>query len=1769
MNLNRESHVNQVAVRARLFDQAEFEVKIRNPLRRVPKVVPYEAGAIDRDNDMLVQEGTIWERPAGSRFITKLGRELAAGLRSIPSASRLVDGNGKEIDYKPGDRSMGARGRERRLAGRGQRRLRRADRRLARADRQEARASEIENLDELIGRIDAAASEGSRERLLAAEAARGDESMDEDYRSFWDALIEGWTGVNQQHNRGSGPTAEIVRALKATRKLEGERRQAGDAAGNAPDRDRESEFDEIGLPDGVDLEEHERRMREEPEYREAFIESLIAGEMDVPGQEEAAEEATEDVAEAVEDLVPEADAPDAIDPEEARRRAAEFGPDDLPETPESQGGGPPDPEADLPDDAPQRPRMRPEAREYLLTQADSDAIHAIIRDEDDGFLAAGLRIDNMDAETRAEWRELASWESRRRTVAGMSDEELEQDLETIRGWAENEPGREQWLAFLTAERDRRAIDADAAPEGRGYEFTGQDPNNPWENFNEEGNGRRHEIIRNLSPEERAQIVNRAAAHREDRPDGTDAVVGWPEAAGPEPDEEGLFVAAAYAEEFQRYNNFVGEGDLAARLRRDGAGGVAPATPGDTDPREDTRIEIDLERDDAFGRWQELQEIIAEQRRERQPLDQQPDPELVREFEELDERFGPDTSGGEGIPAIKFVNWDSPLLDPESRRNRRESIANLNDAQRAEILNDVWPTEALGPRPNKGGVSRAKRYVRMHMGDEGREAGRPEDLGDGLEELDRSGLAERIVAAVQADPVGDNEDRGLMRRFADRHAELMAEMEGDDVSRFHRGRMEILGNMDDAELAEHIERQRNHIINFNDSGDVLRRRTAASELARAVAMRDGREAFDRDLATPEEGSVFPRNSEDREIEAQGWQDEARNLLNQIDDWEKDQQEFARDLAGGLGAIEGNEPENRERREFAALLQSRLDNDGRDPTGMWAVGELVDEEPDPPDSGVDEVPEIPPVPELSDVPTDIEPINQIRQHNRRRDNNVDVVTNYKRDIKEIQRKLGTRNGVPTWRNDGHLPNGLERLNGHEANVDRALADIDRRLALLPRRGESEEKRKLQGLKRSLRNLKNNKIPAERNRRQLARDAERRVRQDRHRDLALAHIELRLFNRNWNEAGLDGEIANNPDDAAVLAQIDADLAVLDQYLPNLRVGNWDPDEGEAPADMNDVRLRAREIRTRLRDKKKVVNKRQIFRENRVFVDGNETRFREIEAHINGLPDDADISVEMATELNEMRAGISALRRMGHNNPDPDLQALIDRKVALDRDITSLINANGQRINAPVVRGALEGFDPRLGEIRAALDNADEAFENQIDVHLAEVQAMISEMSNLPNVGNLTTLNEHRRASKAALMQLNEDLISFRRNVVLGPRGDIVEGGVAHDGSRILRQRLGGGENPRSRPAGLGLPGQIDDAGNVVIDSVPVGNRGMNTQLDADRFVRGGGDLSDVPDSYLGNAIMANAGGLDFRDGEANGPFAQPGADIGDNRFLLVSANGGNVGTTYVFAQRRPDGSIGKEGVFIKIAKHQSGVAQMNGDYDQIGEMFAVEVGHRLGLPMMPGREDGEMLGRGSGGFSHFAPGETGRAIVLEHALNLAEDFDDLRLTGGFHAGSYTREQLDAVVEGRVDNLLLNYFLGVSDRHAYNGLLSIETVTDANGNQIHKGHVYPIDLAWVGKRGKTRVSQYHSATFSMDGTLLDDIRRIRQADPDRKAELRAHVTEMLTRLQDMINDPNLRERMINRQEFYRDVDAFRQALNTQFNKIAPNGVVPVDEILTDLGLT
>jgi len=64
---------------------------------------PYDPDAVDADNDGIVQEGTAWERPVGTRLLDDLGREIIRGHTSItrPAGLRYIDRNGKEVSYTP------------------------------------------------------------------------------------------------------------------------------------------------------------------------------------------------------------------------------------------------------------------------------------------------------------------------------------------------------------------------------------------------------------------------------------------------------------------------------------------------------------------------------------------------------------------------------------------------------------------------------------------------------------------------------------------------------------------------------------------------------------------------------------------------------------------------------------------------------------------------------------------------------------------------------------------------------------------------------------------------------------------------------------------------------------------------------------------------------------------------------------------------------------------------------------------------------------------------------------------------------------------------------------------------------------------------------------------------------------------------------------------------------------------------------------------------------------------------------------------------------------------------------------------------------------------------------------------------------------------------------------------------------------------------------------------------------------------------------------
>jgi hypothetical protein len=78
-------------------DSLEVKAK-RVPLRQEP----YDPDARDGDNDGIIQEGTPWERPAATRFLTSAGEEFAQGFTATDRpAGRIVDADGNDVDYKP------------------------------------------------------------------------------------------------------------------------------------------------------------------------------------------------------------------------------------------------------------------------------------------------------------------------------------------------------------------------------------------------------------------------------------------------------------------------------------------------------------------------------------------------------------------------------------------------------------------------------------------------------------------------------------------------------------------------------------------------------------------------------------------------------------------------------------------------------------------------------------------------------------------------------------------------------------------------------------------------------------------------------------------------------------------------------------------------------------------------------------------------------------------------------------------------------------------------------------------------------------------------------------------------------------------------------------------------------------------------------------------------------------------------------------------------------------------------------------------------------------------------------------------------------------------------------------------------------------------------------------------------------------------------------------------------------------------------------------
>ena len=66
---------------------------------------PYDPNATDADNDGIVQEGTLWERPVGTRVVTSEGTEAPSNNQGSTLTDverfRIVDRRGRPVSYSP------------------------------------------------------------------------------------------------------------------------------------------------------------------------------------------------------------------------------------------------------------------------------------------------------------------------------------------------------------------------------------------------------------------------------------------------------------------------------------------------------------------------------------------------------------------------------------------------------------------------------------------------------------------------------------------------------------------------------------------------------------------------------------------------------------------------------------------------------------------------------------------------------------------------------------------------------------------------------------------------------------------------------------------------------------------------------------------------------------------------------------------------------------------------------------------------------------------------------------------------------------------------------------------------------------------------------------------------------------------------------------------------------------------------------------------------------------------------------------------------------------------------------------------------------------------------------------------------------------------------------------------------------------------------------------------------------------------------------------
>ena len=174
-----------------------------------------------------------------------------------------------------------------------------------------------------------------------------------------------------------------------------------------------------------------------------------------------------------------------------------------------------------------------------------------------------------------------------------------------------------------------------------------------------------------------------------------------------------------------------------------------------------------------------------------------------------------------------------------------------------------------------------------------------------------------------------------------------------------------------------------------------------------------------------------------------------------------------------------------------------------------------------------------------------------------------------------------------------------------------------------------------------------------------------------------------------------------------------------------------------------------------------------------------------------------------------------------------------------------------------------------------------------------------------------------------------------------------------------------------------------------IPVGNKNINTKDDAARHLENGGDIADIPDDFVIDALVANSGpGKRFSRRESGGGI-----------------NGMAAGNMYLYT----DSTNGKQ-YYTKYERKRVATGE------EIREILGNNIAARLGFPV------GEF--RYAGAIRRDSHGEL-RPILFEHAANY--------IAGDYKNGESTNVR-NLLPEEKVKATVLDYLILNVDRHRSN---------------------------------------------------------------------------------------------------------------------------------------